>query len=75
METDYGLVKVEVEFVVDGFVAVGTEVEVDVEGMVAAVAESIVVIDWQVVLFIGFELVVDGHDIAVVLSKWQEVVE
>ena len=43
--------------------------------MVAAVAESVVVIDWQVILFVGFELVVDGHDVAVVLRKWQEVVE
>ena len=42
------------------------EVLIDVEGFVAVCANVVVVVDGEVNLFVVFELVVDGHDLAVV---------
>lgn len=38
-------------------------------------ADGVRVGDFEVVAFVGFELVVDGHDVAVVLGDGQEVIE
>lgn len=64
-----------VDFIVEVCVTVGAEVQVDVEGFVAVWADGVVVVDGKVNLFVVFELVVDGHDLAVVEVFSLKVVE